>query len=831
MAIQPIVEGDNAARAKTNAAIAKANEVDGKASIAALAAESAARFAHVLAEAQARQSGDDALTAAKSTRAEANDDQIGPGEFPALWTSDVLAASPDPAPLASNLAVTSVNGRAIRAVGSLTVGPKRLVRIEAGRTYLARFAVQREANSNDPSNDGVRLAVLWFSASKAFIGSSLVSDLLDLTVASGRQSISATMARAAGAGIDFVAPAGARYARPYVQCFGNGAVTDIEVVDMVDVTDSSIWSPDVSAFNTRLTAVEGVDPGGRLDDIEAILDAPNTKAFRTRGDAEAATVPATVNVLRIFGRALAGDAFDALYELTTGDDYDIQTSNGKRFIVRGPVIDPRAVGDNDDPNTLLRAIDRTPLGGVLRIPFGNWRSPGLVERDDIIIAGGGMPVLAGDERSLIQGTVIKGSFHISGSRVQVLDLGVDAGYDFVTAHNAGTPTDAFVVTDADIITSGQVHTSIIVKNVAGLCKASDSPFHAVLLQGISEGFFDNVRGSLGLFGVVVKASETTARRLYGYKNGNACVMLKSDSYALSNNLVVSNVGGLGVAATEAVVAVHAATASMDRLLLSSVQTVGGKVGLVMIGSPRPAVPGAPEPDEFPNCALSAPIVSDVNILGASDFGMRTQGALIKTKISSVTAEGTTSGRGFQLGLDCLGAEIDGVYVSATVDMDDAIYLGGRFTATNLVAVVGNDFASKAGIALAGEDTAFRIGTYRGRLNLNADSDNLSYGWTALSGSSPRAVLENNRVTFAGCVVPPVRNDANNACMTLPVPPPVNLKVMATGFDAAGKGYPVLATISAGGWLYFDAFTAAGHTSGAFPNTINYVSLDGISYEI
>lgn len=558
---------------------------------------------------------------------------------------------------------------------------------------------------------------------------------------------------------------------------------------------------------------------------------PVTESFHIRSDAEATTVPDTVNVLRIFGRNAVTDAFDALYVLTTGDDYDIETNDGKRYIVQGPVIDPRAVGANDDPNTLLRAVDRVPLGGVLRIPFGDWRSPGLVERDDIIITGGGMPILAGDERSLIQGTVIKGAFHLSGSRAQVLDLGVDAGLDFVTAHNGGTATDALVICDKDNFTLGTILNGVIAKNVSGLCKASDSPFHAVLLQGITEGVFDNVRGDLGVFGVVVKASNTTARRLYGHKNGNSCVILKSDSYAPSNNLVVSDVGGLGVASTDGVVVVHAATASLDKLILQGAHTEGGKVGLLMMGAPRPADWEDPQPNEFPNCALSAPIVSDVNISGASDCGLRTLGALVKAKISAVSADDTASGKGFELGSDSLSVEIDGVYVSAADDNDLAISLSGRFTATNLVATIADDLSQKAGISLAGDAGAYRVGTYHGRLNLNADSDNLSYGWTALSGSAPRAVLENNRVSFSGCLVPPVRNDANNACLTLPAPPPVDLKVMATGFDGDGKGYPVLATISAAGWLYFDAFTAAGHTSGAFPNTIGFVSLDGLSYEI
>lgn len=286
MAIAPIEPGDTDARAKMNLVIAKANEVDGKASVAQLAAETAARQAAILA-----------LPLPMPVQHRPGDAPLDFGQ--ALPEGEVMAA-----PLAEALLRYDDAGKVVRLAGDNLVAPRHLYAVESGRRYLATFVVQRRVNSPDPDNDAIRCALAWYGQGKGRLVSTpqtIAQDLLGLTTGSGRQVVRAVVSRAAGADIDIVAPAGARYVRPYVETFGTLVQSDVEVINWLDITDAQAFAPDVSALEDRVGALESLDPGDRLTNLESQVTAPNDYRVATIGDLEAATVPVTADTVDLLG--------------------------------------------------------------------------------------------------------------------------------------------------------------------------------------------------------------------------------------------------------------------------------------------------------------------------------------------------------------------------------------------------------------------------------------------------------------------------------------------------------------------------------------------------
>jgi len=289
----------------------------------------------VAAEAAARIAGDDTLRALNNRLLASVANR--PGDAPLGFISNPFANG-DPAnltPIGSANASTTAAGAIVRIAGSGYVATRRLYPLEPARIYRARFVVKRHANSGDPANDGVRLAVAWFDQAKNYLGSvSAVQNITNLNTGSGRVEVAKTFASASGLGADIMAPSGAVYYRPYVQTFGNTPQTDIEVIESRDVSDLSLWSPDVSAFDSRIVALEGIDAGERLDDLESAVGTPSLLTYTYKSDAAAESVGGTVDEILLLNDAAIGDDGGGRFmrvdtEPSHADKF--QTANGAWF--------------------------------------------------------------------------------------------------------------------------------------------------------------------------------------------------------------------------------------------------------------------------------------------------------------------------------------------------------------------------------------------------------------------------------------------------------------------------------------------------------------------
>lgn len=364
--LDPVLPGlDPLALDKINTGFQKIDQTE-----AGLRGETAARSNAVLAERVAR---NDAISAEQQARdvglaAEAQfrradllaapiaaPIQHRPGVAPDLFTMSLAGGDPALAPpLSPTPVAVGPNGPAVRLHSEAIVAARDMFTVEPGRRYLARFAVQRQSNTPDPSNDAVKLAVAWYSANRNWLAggdaTSTVQTLLALSVGSGRTEITAVLALQPGADVGIIAPAAARFARPFVQLFGISHTTDIEIIGWRDITEVNLLAPSAAAWEGRLAAQEGVDAGSRLALLESAGAAPNSLRLDNAAALVAYDVPASVETVELLGFTSPGIGA-ARWKRSGVVDHAIQSLDGDYWVTCGPVVDLLQVGGSDDGAT------------------------------------------------------------------------------------------------------------------------------------------------------------------------------------------------------------------------------------------------------------------------------------------------------------------------------------------------------------------------------------------------------------------------------------------------------------------------------------------------
>lgn len=152
-----------------------------------------------------------------------------PGDAPDLFTGSTVGDGSSLSSPPAGVANDNVDGAAWRTSGAATVATRRNLPLEAGVTYVVRWAARRATDPLDPLGDAVEYNIAWLDANKALISTQVVNSA-SLVIASGLLTVSKTVSRDMAA--DITTPAGARYMRPFVKTYGAaGTLTDIEVID------------------------------------------------------------------------------------------------------------------------------------------------------------------------------------------------------------------------------------------------------------------------------------------------------------------------------------------------------------------------------------------------------------------------------------------------------------------------------------------------------------------------------------------------------------------------------------------------------------------------
>lgn len=188
--------------------------------------------------------------------------QDRPGEAVRLY-GETKTGEPDDVTFIDPTWITTSNaGNVVRVDGATaadpqTVAPAGAFAMESMRVYEVRFKVQRQSDPGDPLNDSVTLGIRWLQNSKAGIvsGGETTIENIPLVVADGIQERIVTIALTGRDGVDYNAPAGTVYCRPFVDLYGSDGITDIIVIDIIRVTFATYLD-----IGLR-TGVDGADPG------------------------------------------------------------------------------------------------------------------------------------------------------------------------------------------------------------------------------------------------------------------------------------------------------------------------------------------------------------------------------------------------------------------------------------------------------------------------------------------------------------------------------------------------------------------------------------------
>ncbi len=144
---------------------------------------------------------------------------------------------------------------------------RRYIPLEAGRIYSARYLFQRAVKVSDPIGDGVICGVLWYNQDKVFIGSSEISSTSP-TPGEGLRAASGTFAMSPGLAT-YTAPEDAVYCSPFFETFGSDGKTWLILAGVIDITNADTFAPSVDDLSSRVSALELLDVGDRLAELES----------------------------------------------------------------------------------------------------------------------------------------------------------------------------------------------------------------------------------------------------------------------------------------------------------------------------------------------------------------------------------------------------------------------------------------------------------------------------------------------------------------------------------------------------------------------------------
>lgn len=265
MTIAAIAVGDTDARAKMNLVITEANKVPGLEEV------------HL---------------------ATINDARERPGDARPFFTEEIDGEASTATAIAIGTIETLADGKVLvidSAAEPIIVARRENFAVEPGQVYSARWAIRRVQDSSDPLGDTVELGINWLDEDKATLSETIVESLSPSDI-DGRLAYSATFSRDEDA--DETAPAGTRYARPFIRIYGGDARTAVEVVH--------IWR------TAGLPGPKG-DTGDVTEAAEAARDAALSARDETLGVAGEISGEIAATALTIEGHGTRLTALEASY--------------------------------------------------------------------------------------------------------------------------------------------------------------------------------------------------------------------------------------------------------------------------------------------------------------------------------------------------------------------------------------------------------------------------------------------------------------------------------------------------------------------------------------
>ncbi len=329
--------GRNAAISQLSAALYQTIADVRGALLRAIDDESTDRIAAVAAQAQALASLVTTMTARRYEFVPASGRPGGaPSRFTVVSAPSLLGGDRHLLPdVPSAMLASGDCGPVVRMIGAGVLAARGVTACEVGRLYRARFVVQRRSNPSDPTGDTVLCGLAYLNQSLNVVNTVPLRTYPTLITANGRQECEALISASLGLGAGFTPPSSVRFMVPIVITYGLDAITDVEVLDISDVTDAFVLSPPVADFSDRLVTLETADLITRTERLEQEAGTPSKITFGSKGDAAYATIPDAVQTVELLGRQYAGDGGAGFYQRVSGtlpDGADSFTSHGASFL-------------------------------------------------------------------------------------------------------------------------------------------------------------------------------------------------------------------------------------------------------------------------------------------------------------------------------------------------------------------------------------------------------------------------------------------------------------------------------------------------------------------
>lgn len=327
-------------------------------------------------------------------------------------------------------------------------------------------------------------------------------------------------------------------------------------ITSLDLSNAKLDVDHIAAIATS-TSPTATDRLGNTKNT--VTGAINTmKAFNPRG----AFVTATAYAYKDLYTASGVVYLTVLAHTSTNIAADLAA--GKIVIYKGLTEDDliqirkmQGIVGLENYSTLKDAIADLPsTGGVVEVPVGRFKSgvwkfdSNYMAKDNVTIRGVQMPKVSANCDRLVGGSIIEGRFNAFANNFCVENIGFDCGKYVIDTYFGGLDThtanhpygdtwDGFAFAQPSQSSPLPQRTGFSATNIIGLNRDSQSVGHAVLMEGFSGGFIDNVIGIGGIHGLVIKASNVSAGYVAGYSASTDHVIIKSDSYAPGFNIKIA----------------------------------------------------------------------------------------------------------------------------------------------------------------------------------------------------------------------------------------------------------------------------------------------------
>lgn len=189
--------------------------------------------------------------------------------------------------------------------------------------------------------------------------------------------------------------------------------------------------------------------------------------------------------------------------------------------------------------------------------------------------------------ALVNGSIIQGTFGVAAgaNNLTISGVGFDTGSAFVSSQYGGTSSDAFSIYVPGQTTGTTPISNVNISNAACLVSSASALFHCFLAENVVNSTFRDISGFYGVHGMIIKGVHDTADGLYFHGHNYDCLIVKSDDYAPTSNITVSNMHCNSVIAGDTGgVILQAETASLANVSLSNFAIQGANFGVSTIVS-------------------------------------------------------------------------------------------------------------------------------------------------------------------------------------------------------------------------------------------------------